>query len=135
MLFLFLIAHPLLILYRNPGLDDQAVFWKVIRQNSDPAINPIGMCRDVVTVPLNSNSTDSDQDAPLTTCFLDICMFSSGMISGLYVPEFTYGRSLPSRDHPSFCRPLRQLNTHGICLSPHLVPPLKSVDLRFNTVY
>ena len=85
------IAHyPTYSMFRNPGYDDQTVFWKVIRQNKDPRIHPIGTCRNLDPVP--SNSTYPDQDPPLTTCFLDICMFNSGMLRD-FDPEFKYCKS------------------------------------------
>ena len=63
---------------RNPGLDDQIIFWRMIRENKDPPINAIGTCRNMDPVP--SNSTHPHPDPPITTCFLDICMFASGML-------------------------------------------------------
>jgi hypothetical protein len=67
-----------------PRLDDQAVFWRVIRQSKDPAINPIQRCHDFTT---------NNPKPFLVTCMLDSCVFSSGMISNMYVPELTYGKN------------------------------------------
>ncbi len=77
--------------YRHPKLDDQAVFWKVIRQSKDPAILPIGRCRNFngVNDLLHDSKTNKKY---LVTCVLDSCVFSSGMLSRLYVPELTYGK-------------------------------------------
>jgi Nucleotide-diphospho-sugar transferase len=84
------------------GLDDQAVFWNVIRHTEDPPIYPLGKCRNLedtekVTVSYGKRKMKQKEvpvkDA-LTTCVLDACVFSSGMISRYYVPEFTYERLL-----------------------------------------
>jgi Nucleotide-diphospho-sugar transferase len=101
-----------------PGLDDQAVFWNVIRHAEDPPIYPLGKCRNLedtekVTVSYgekkknNKNKNKKKQKQKqkqkqkevsvkdvLTTCVLDACVFSSGMISRYRVPEFTYERLL-----------------------------------------
>lgn len=79
---------------RYPRLDDQAIFWKVIRTSKKPAVLPIGKCR-------NFNSADDmasmfshsghHHTKYLISCVLDTCMFSSGMISNVYEPELTYG--------------------------------------------
>ena len=89
---------------RFRGLDDQAVFWHVIRRSTDPPVYPLGKCRHVqdgeqlkVPVPpvgkdVNIVPMPAGGDAgPLVTCVLDSCIFSSGMISRLYLPEYTYG--------------------------------------------
>eukprot|EP01032_Pedospumella_encystans_P035608 gene35608-40279_t len=78
---------------KYPRLDDQAIFWKVIRTSKKPAVLPIGKCR-------NFNSADDmasmfrhhghDHMKYLISCVLDTCMFSSGMISNVYEPELTY---------------------------------------------
>ena len=82
------------------GLDDQAVFWRVIRQNRNPPVMPIGKCRSVnwtaesasapqvPNFPKGSIYTDANQ--PLVTCVLDACVFSSGMLSKAWIPEYTY---------------------------------------------
>jgi hypothetical protein len=71
---------------RNLHLDDQAIFWTVIRQSIDPEILPLGMCgRDEYDLTVFSINQ-------LTTCYLDTCMFSSGMLSRQYIPEMTYGK-------------------------------------------
>lgn len=89
--FIMLIAHAH---YRYPRLDDQAIFWKVIRSSKNPLVLPIGKCR-------NFNSADDlasmfkhhghDHTRYLVSCVLDTCVFSSGMISNVYEPELTYG--------------------------------------------
>ena len=103
-----------------PGLDDQAVFWRVIRQNRSPPVMPVGDCRDVVWATEKTRllqksgaaavavagSAVPDQgewqghakgsypftsdNQPLVTCVLDPCVFSSGMLSRAWVPEYTY---------------------------------------------
>lgn len=81
------------IYIRSPALDDQAVFWKLIRRSADPAVLPLDKCR-------HFNSAQDLQDRQtksggqyLVSCVLDTCSFSSGMLSRVYVPEFTYGRN------------------------------------------
>ena len=69
--------------HRFPRLDDQAVFWRVIRQSADPPALPIERCRDF--------HRSAEQVNHLVSCMLDVCVFSSGMISGVYVPEQTIG--------------------------------------------
>ena len=72
-------------------MDDQSVFWRVIRKSKDPLIHPMGTCRNLESAPIvqvGSNPVET-----LTTCFLNTCLFSSGMISDLYVPEYSYGKS------------------------------------------
>lgn len=71
---------------KHPKLDDQAVFWKVIRQSKDPQIVPLGRCRHYDNQPITSEQGVQT----LVTCLLDTCVFSSGMISRLYEPEMTY---------------------------------------------
>lgn len=80
------------------GLDDQAVFWRVIRQSVDPQIEPIGDCKDF------SRNEDSEH-TPLVTCVLDPCIFSSGMLSRVWVPEYTYEALLENLAirNESFC--------------------------------
>ena len=81
------------------------MFWHVIRRSTDPPVYPLGKCRHVqdgeklnVPVPPVGKSvtivpmTGGGDSSPLITCVLDSCVFSSGMISRLYVPEYTYGR-------------------------------------------
>jgi hypothetical protein len=93
-------AFLILLICRNPGLDDQAVFWRVIRRSLDPPINPIGRCRHLESAPeapdpiLGGNHTV----LPLSTCDLDLCLFNSGMLSRLYVPEYTYGAHIALHD-------------------------------------
>jgi hypothetical protein len=83
------------MLLRYPRLDDQAIFWKVIRTSKNPQVLPIGKCR-------NFNSADDmavlfqhhghAHTRNLVSCYVDTCVFSSGMISNVYEPELTYGR-------------------------------------------
>ena len=79
---------------KYPRLDDQAVFWKVIRTTKDPLNLPIGRCRHYNTEQDKAHISKSFSSKPLVSCMLDTCMFSSGMISNIYVPEFTYERLL-----------------------------------------
>eukprot|EP00605_Chrysophyceae_sp_TOSAG23-4_P000317 GSChrysophyteH1.ASY1.ANO1.362.1 assembled CDS len=82
---------------KYPGLDDQAVFWRVIRESNDPPIVPIGSCahyddameKQYDNIPENNMGNGVDK-IPLVTCVLDPCVFSAGMLSRVWVPEFTY---------------------------------------------
>ena len=100
LIFTSILISTLLYCCRNPGLDDQAVFWKVIRRSSDPPINPIGICKHLESAPripdliLGGNHTI----LPLSTCYLNLCLFSSGMLSRLYLPEYTYGAYIALHD-------------------------------------
>lgn len=77
---------------RYPRLDDQAIFWRVIRTSSDPPVLPIGKCRHFNTAnDLASMYHYRSQRQYLVSCMLDTCVFSSGMISRVYEPELTYG--------------------------------------------
>jgi len=68
---------------KHPRLDDQAIFWNVIRKSVDPPILPLGTCK-------HYNNPNELIRKELTTCFLDTCVFSSGMLSNKWVPEYTY---------------------------------------------
>ena len=80
------------------GLDDQAVFWRVIRQSVDPQIEPIGDCR-------HFSHHNEINAIPLVTCVLDPCVFSSGMLSRVWVPEYTYEALLQNlaKRNETFC--------------------------------
>jgi hypothetical protein len=79
----------------HPGLDDQAVFWKVIRESKDPPIVPIGACKDYDdTADTKYNTDPTKGKVPLVTCVLDHCVFSAGMLSRVWVPEYTYEQLL-----------------------------------------
>ena len=60
------------------------MFWRVIRQIQEPPIVPIGDCRDY------DDKIEESTGPPLVTCVLDPCVFSSGMLSRVWVPEYTY---------------------------------------------
>lgn len=71
------------------------MFWKVIRQSQDPPPLPIQRCRDFNTE--NDQSTlihPRTKKHYLVSCMLDSCVFSSGMISRMYVPEQTIGETM-----------------------------------------
>jgi hypothetical protein len=90
-LVLFCYLDILFYKFRFPRLDDQAVFWRIIRQSKDPHVIPIQRCRHY------------QPDKPgLVTCMLDTCMFSSGMISEMYKPEMTYGKEKQTFNFFSF---------------------------------
>lgn len=69
------------------ALDDQAIFWSVIRRTTDPPIKPIGKCQHYYS---NAMKVKDENSTTLVTCVLDNCVFSSGMLSRQWVPEFTY---------------------------------------------
>lgn len=78
---------------RHPKLDDQAVFWKIIRTSQNPTVLPLGTCRHFNTDVDKKRMrifNDISNKKYLVSCMLDTCMFSSGMLSRIYVPEFTY---------------------------------------------
>eukprot|EP00981_Chlorochromonas_danica_P008689 scaffold2270_cov242-Ochromonas_danica.AAC.3 len=76
---------------KYPRLDDQAIFWKVLRSSQDPPILPLEKCRhfDRVEDQMASYQKTTGRRY-LTTCYLDTCIFSSGMLSRKYIPELTY---------------------------------------------
>lgn len=74
-----------------PRLDDQAIFWRVIRESDDPPVLPIGRCRHYNSAnDLASMYQYRTHKRFLISCMLDTCAFSSGMISRVYEPELTY---------------------------------------------
>ena len=78
-----------------PGLDDQAVFWRIIRQSTDPPVVPIGTCKHYTDQEAALlDPTPANALVPLVTCVLDPCVFSSGMLSRVWVPEYTYEQLL-----------------------------------------
>jgi len=78
-----------------PGLDDQAVFWRIIRQSTDPPVVPIGTCKHYSDAEAALyDPSPADAAVPLVTCVLDPCVFSSGMLSRVWVPEYTYEQLL-----------------------------------------
>ena len=80
---------------RYPGLDDQAVFWRIIRQSTDPPVVPIGTCKHYnEDVAAQYDTSPANAPVPLVTCVLDPCVFSSGMLSRVWVPEYTYEQLL-----------------------------------------
>jgi hypothetical protein len=71
---------------QTPHLDDQAVFWHVIRRSQNPFVTHIGKCENYhYTAEMLAR-----KETPLIACMLDNCAFSSGMLSRLWIPEFTY---------------------------------------------
>lgn len=71
---------------KYPRLDDQAIFWKIIRKSQDPPIKHLGYCNEI------NKDLIIDKNY-LTSCMLSTCAFSSGMISDRYIPELTYGKA------------------------------------------
>ncbi len=74
---------------KYPKLDDQAIFWKVIRESVNPTINPLDKCKHM---PAPTAAAGKGGVPVLTTCMIDTCVFSSGMLSRVYIPELTYGK-------------------------------------------
>jgi hypothetical protein len=85
----FVVTFPFI---RFPQLDDQAIFWRIIRTTSSPHIVPLSTCHDVNTT-AQGGASGSSSLGDLITCPLDTCEFSSGMLSRLWVPEYTYGKN------------------------------------------
>lgn len=95
---------------KYPGLDDQAVFWRVIRQARSPPVMPIGRCRHVNWTDESSSapavagaakgSVYSEASQPLVTCVLDACVFSSGMLSKVQAVATAIGFGARPRKHP-----------------------------------
>lgn len=71
---------------KYPRLDDQTIFWNIIRKSVDPPILPLGTCK-------HYNNLHGSPRKELTTCFLDSCIFSSGMLSKAD-SGYTYGTLL-----------------------------------------
>jgi hypothetical protein len=76
---------------KSPKLDDQAVFWNVIRRSTDPPAKTIGKCRHFNTSQDDAALIDpKSQSRYLISCILDVCVFNSGALSRFYLPEQTY---------------------------------------------
>ena len=62
-----------------PGLDDQSIFWSIIRRaDINPPVLPLPRCIDY------SNKSEHISDTrPIVTCALDGCMFSAGALRGV----------------------------------------------------
>jgi len=68
------------------------VFWKVIRKSVFPPILPIQQhCHHLANDDPSLYDPRYNQRY-LVSCMLDSCVFSSGMLSRVYVPELTYGK-------------------------------------------
>jgi len=72
-------------------LDDQTIFWEVIRKSSDPEIIPLPKCKHFdeetrkeieAANPAKKQATTGNYSA-MVTCHLDGCVFSSGAPRGL----------------------------------------------------
>lgn len=63
--------------HRKRDLDDQSIFWTMLRQRKDPPVLFSGKCRD-----LEPPVEGSKNESTLRTCVLDPCLFSSGMMRG-----------------------------------------------------
>jgi hypothetical protein len=70
---------------KNPSLDDQSIFWKVLRNASHPSVHSLGLCRDDVS----AASTAASKDI-FTSCILDTCLFNSGALSRIHPEHFVY---------------------------------------------
>ena len=61
--------------------------------SQDPPALSIGTCRDYNRPEDLAGLTQySSKKRYLTSCYLDVCTFSSGMLSRRYEPELTYGK-------------------------------------------
>ena len=86
---------------------DQAIFLRIIRQSKNPPIYPIPNCRHMdrqaqqqigdANSPVTHMKGEGEEimlphEEDLVTCPLGSCEFSAGMLSRMWVPEFTYGK-------------------------------------------
>lgn len=64
-----------------PDVDDQTVFWRVMKNSMRPPIKPLGHCRDIDddNQLVLFNSTLKQRN--MVACTLDTCLFSSGMVN------------------------------------------------------
>ena len=67
---------------KHPNLDDQSVFWQLIRQLKSPtmSVKPLKKCNDQA---FNSSVSNIENAPHLTTCHLDGCVFSVGALRGV----------------------------------------------------
>lgn len=134
---------------RFKHLDDQAVFWNVIRHSSDPSVIPLGHCRhyNASTNPkYNASLEPSPSKIPeIVTCFLDTCAFSSGMLSRIWVPEYTYEELLANLQyrnetihtlHANYIKgnhnKLLKMKEHGFWIAAPDNDGLNNICLKFN---
>ena len=72
--------------FKQPDLDDQTIFWKMIRQIKVPRINALKTCQDVTEDEFRSMKTsaklENGDSSVVATCHLDECQFSAGMLRG-----------------------------------------------------
>ena len=87
-------------------MDDQAIFWKIIRRTQALTVTPLGLCQDVAS---EARKGAFSAHKGLSTCALDSCLFSSGMLSRAWVPEFTYGAFPRRRGSFTLCCDYQQI--------------------------
>ena len=78
---------------KQTKLDDQAIFWRVVRTSADPIVLQLGRCRNYEgknSVEAGVTNVYREGVDHLVSCYLDECLFSSGMLSRRWVPEMTY---------------------------------------------
>ena len=63
--------HSFDAMEKNGKLDDQAIFWSVLRRSTDPAVNYFRNCSDL-------SPNDFSINEKLTICPLNLCKFNSG---------------------------------------------------------
>lgn len=61
--------------YRKRDLDDQSIFWSMMRARDNATTAFVGQCTDLPSPTKETKDT-------LQTCVLDPCLFSSGMMRG-----------------------------------------------------
>jgi hypothetical protein len=66
----------LVAMVKTPEMDDQSVFWTMVRNRTKLMIHHEGKCRHL----LEEDRSNANQT--LVTCVLDPCLFSSGMMRG-----------------------------------------------------
>jgi hypothetical protein len=71
-----LLEDLLLEMDKKKELDDQSIFWNLMRNRKEPPVLFAGKCHDL------DSKVDSFDEKTLRTCVLNPCEFSSGMMRG-----------------------------------------------------
>eukprot|EP00607_Mallomonas_marina_P003391 CAMPEP_0182432378 /NCGR_PEP_ID=MMETSP1167-20130531/55903_1 /TAXON_ID=2988 /ORGANISM="Mallomonas Sp, Strain CCMP3275" /LENGTH=215 /DNA_ID=CAMNT_0024619811 /DNA_START=172 /DNA_END=819 /DNA_ORIENTATION=- len=73
--------HALGNISKYPALDDQSIFWIVLRGSMNPPVLPLLSCQDSLSLSPTHNS--SLIGSYLVSCPLDGCVFSAGALRGV----------------------------------------------------
>lgn len=112
----------IVVVNRHPDLDDQTIFWQIIRKVEHPRVVPLPKCKhlqlsNTATTTAATTTTDSlpksstsysHHNTVIHSCMLDSCMFSSGMISRA-LEMFTFGKDYNSRIDEVIFKKLRNV--------------------------